>query len=56
MTNPISEHSEEAHDSRDHLAKIAAIQKIVAEGLESGISELSMDDVRKLVRKKVGLE
>ncbi len=40
---------------QERTAKIAAVQQIVTEGLESGISDLSMDDVRAIARAKAGL-
>lgn len=40
---------------QERTAKIAALQQIVTEGLESGISDLSMDDVRAIARAKAGL-
>lgn len=40
---------------QERTAKIAALQQIVTAGLESGISDLSMDDVRAIARAKAGL-
>ena len=37
---------------QERQAKIANLQQLVNEGLESGISDMTMDDIRKAVRKK----
>ncbi|RYD75308.1 MAG: type II toxin-antitoxin system ParD family antitoxin [Verrucomicrobiaceae bacterium] len=41
---------------RDHVQKIAAIQALVSEGLESGISELRMAEIRDQARRKAKLD
>ena len=38
---------------QDRAAKIAAMQRLVSEGLESGVSSDSMDDILDEARKRV---
>lgn len=39
---------------QDRAAKIRSMQKLVAEGINSGISKYSMADIREHARKQVG--
>ena len=40
---------------RDRQRRIAALQQAVSEGLDSGVSELDMDDLRQKARALAGL-
>ncbi len=42
------------HD-QERAAKIAELQKLVDEGLESGISDRNMNDILNAARKKAGV-
>lgn len=37
---------------QDRAAKIAAMQRLVTEGLESGVDERSMDELRRAAREQ----
>lgn len=41
---------------QDRAAKIARMQQLVAEGLESGVSEQSLEDIEEAVRREAGVE
>ncbi|MCQ0988959.1 type II toxin-antitoxin system ParD family antitoxin [Jiella marina] len=41
---------------QDRAAKIAHMQALVTEGLESGVSPLSMDDIELAARRNAGLD
>ncbi|MEJ8476980.1 MULTISPECIES: type II toxin-antitoxin system ParD family antitoxin [Roseibium] len=42
------------HD-QERKSKIEEMQKLIDEGLDSGVSTLSMNDIRQLAREKAGL-
>lgn len=41
---------------QDRADKIANMQRLIDEGLASGISEHSMDEIRAIARRKAGLD
>ncbi len=41
--------------NQDRAAKIAEMQRLVTEGLESGVGERSMDEILKLARTQAGV-
>ena len=41
---------------QERAAKIARMQQLVTEGLESGVSDESMDDIEEAARRAAGLD
>ena len=46
-------HSDYAnHREQERVGKVAELQRLIAEGVESGVSDRSMDEILKLARTR----
>ena len=50
--NPSAHVQELIRHDRDRLSKIAAMQKLIDEAVESGVSDMNLDDMRNIAKKK----
>jgi len=43
-------------DDQERAKGLAELQELIREGLESGVSDLTIDDIRRQVRAELGLD